>query len=355
MQKITVFGIIYLLIIQGCSFQGKDKKDPQENISNKEVKEEPSQKVADENHVLPTKIPEVLPGAPINAIDPLPFFPPYFGGGGGGRREKPAVCGNGKIERRETCDDGNKRSFDGCTSECEIEPLFSVAQGDDQLRIINHKTGETLCQRTITLSNFTIAGANALATNPVDGSLWAILRHTGQNGARVLVTIDPITGVATLVGTPAPTGIAGLAFDDTGVLYAVTGDGGTPSETLFTLDTTDASSTLFLTLGNGSDGEAIAFNLKDKYLYHSSGRFNGPAIFERINLDTLVITPLWTSTETEEISSLVYFGQLDSFFAGNIDFDYFKITSSGEQVLQGATDHLSKGLAFSSPENSCEE
>ncbi|MEW6203326.1 MAG: hypothetical protein AB1546_15210, partial [bacterium] len=36
------------------------------------------------------------------------------GGGGGGTPVATAVCGNGKIETGETCDDGNKTAGDGC-------------------------------------------------------------------------------------------------------------------------------------------------------------------------------------------------------------------------------------------------
>lgn len=34
----------------------------------------------------------------------------------------PAVCGNGKVEQGETCDDGNVVSGDGCASDCKREP-----------------------------------------------------------------------------------------------------------------------------------------------------------------------------------------------------------------------------------------
>ena len=42
-------------------------------------------------------------------------------------------------------------------------------------------------------------GANGLAVNPADGTLWAILKLSGQSG-RELVTLNPTTGVATSIG-----------------------------------------------------------------------------------------------------------------------------------------------------------
>lgn len=40
----------------------------------------------------------------------------------------PAVCGNGKLESNESCDDGNAVSGDGCSSTCQIEPQYTCPQ-----------------------------------------------------------------------------------------------------------------------------------------------------------------------------------------------------------------------------------
>jgi cysteine-rich repeat protein len=34
-------------------------------------------------------------------------------------------CGNGKLEPGEACDDGNVKSFDGCSSNCFVEQYFT--------------------------------------------------------------------------------------------------------------------------------------------------------------------------------------------------------------------------------------
>jgi cysteine-rich repeat protein len=36
--------------------------------------------------------------------------------------EKERKCGNGELDKGEECDDGNNKNFDGCNSECKIEP-----------------------------------------------------------------------------------------------------------------------------------------------------------------------------------------------------------------------------------------
>jgi fibro-slime domain-containing protein len=44
------------------------------------------------------------------------------GAGGAGGTTGAAICGNGKLESGETCDDGNNMPFDGCSSDCRSEP-----------------------------------------------------------------------------------------------------------------------------------------------------------------------------------------------------------------------------------------
>ena len=41
-----------------------------------------------------------------------------------------SVCGNGLLETGETCDDGNLRSFDGCSARCAAEPIAQTRCGD---------------------------------------------------------------------------------------------------------------------------------------------------------------------------------------------------------------------------------
>ena len=42
-----------------------------------------------------------------------------------GRAPDSVLCGNGILERSETCDDGNDASGDGCDKQCKVEPGFS--------------------------------------------------------------------------------------------------------------------------------------------------------------------------------------------------------------------------------------
>ena len=61
-------------------------------------------------------------------------------------------------------------------------------------------------------------GVTGMAAHPKDGTLWGITSEQSPNNPRSLVTIDPATGGATLVGE---LGVAGsdIAFDSKGTLY----------------------------------------------------------------------------------------------------------------------------------------
>jgi hypothetical protein len=182
---------------------------------------------------------------------------------------------------------------------------------------------------------------------------YALLR-VDSSSFRRLVTLDEWTGVATDVGDTVNR-FAGIVFDSDGMLYAVTGDGGGIPESLFILSTVDASSTLVVELGAGTDGETIAFNPEDGLIYHASGigtpnHPNGEQ-FETVDPDTLVVTnvPL-SGFDYEELTALTF---LDGgFYAGDlgdsaVDMPGFLfITTGGAVTFLGNMDHVSKGLVL---------
>jgi hypothetical protein len=229
--------------------------------------------------------------------------------------------------------------------------LYSISSIDDQLRVINPTTGATISSVTITLSGTTLMSGNGLATDPTTGKLWALLSLVGQTGRR-LVTIDPNTGVATSIGDTGDR-FAGLAFASNGTLYGVTGDGAIVPETLYTLNKINASKTFVRTLGNGDDGEAIAFNPTDGLIYHASGNDEigqslGPEVFETINpVSPFIITniPL-AGFEYSEITAFTHRGSENEFLMGDVLGSFAKITSNGSATFIGGMDHSSKGLTF---------
>ncbi len=130
----------------------------------------------------------------------------------------------------------------------------------------------------ITLPGATVRGATAMAKHPTTGTVYAVLKVESD---RVLATLDLATGNATSVG-PLGDKFSALAFTPDGAtLYGVTGDGAATPATLFTIDPQTAARTQIQSLGNGGDGEAIAFDGAGT-LHHWSG--NGTVVTETIQI-----------------------------------------------------------------------
>src|SRR5262249_23577881 len=161
---------------------------------------------------------------------------------------------------------------------------------------------------------------------------------------------------------------AGLAFNSNGILFAVVGDkknqpvAGLPPETLFALNTSNATPTQMLLLGRGNDGEAIGFNPNDGLIYHASGNDtsgNGcPSsstcveIFESVNPNTLAVTNIPLSGNYApftdnylEVAALTHVSG-NVLLLADINQKLYKITTAGVVTFVGSMDHVSKGLAF---------
>lgn len=236
--------------------------------------------------------------------------------------------------------------------------VYTIDHVAPVLRTIDPSTGTTTSSVAVTLAGETVKGGTGLAAHPATGELFALLKLTssvpGEPSSRGLVTIDPTTGAATLIGQTGAA-FAELAFDDSGILYGVTGDGDSTPETLFTLSTTDASTTFLATLGNGDDGEVIAFNPVDGLLYHASGlRELGPdgRILETVNLVGLGVSPVTLSgSPYVEAVGMTWSPDAGLFLLTSLDLDeisdeFFTLTASGEATFIATMDHMTGGIAF---------
>jgi len=238
-----------------------------------------------------------------------------------------------------------------------VSTLYSCVRGlsnDDNLYQINPETGaDAGGTQTITLAGQTVKGCNGLARDPTTGTCWIMINvQAGGAGSpvptgRILATIDESTGVATQIGIPG-IAFASIAFDSSGTLFGVTGDGATPSETLYMLSKTDATPTFFQTLGNGDFGEALAFNPNDGLMYHMSGT-DANKVFETINLGDMTVTNIPITGDVlcdVEAGALVHQSG-STFLQHNFTGDsLWSITDSGVCTFLGNMDHISKGLAF---------
>jgi hypothetical protein len=236
---------------------------------------------------------------------------------------------------------------DGAPTDAGPPPsgAYTISPYDDMVRQIDLSDGMTLSMTAITLAGFTVVGANGMAVNG-SGVVYVALRVEDDVGraTRRLVTLDVGTGIATDIGQ-LMNNVANIAFDGAGTLYAVTGEMGTTTETLFTVNTGDATMTMFLTLGNGDDGEAIGFNPIDGFLYHASGLTE--RVFESVNLGTMSVSGITlTGEDYGEATALVFDSGAGNFVGANIDGQIFRITTGGAVSGLIDLDHTAKGLAL---------
>lgn len=136
-------------------------------------------------------------------------------------------------------------------------------------------------------------------------------------------------------------------------LYGVTGNSAAFSETLFTIDTGTAAVSFLLPLGNGNDGESIAFNTADGLMYHWSGNGAPNQIMETINLGNGAITDITQDVsvyEPFEIFGSTYDAGTGSFLVTDISNNLARVTIGGVWSLIGALDDSDsqeyRGIAF---------
>ncbi len=218
--------------------------------------------------------------------------------------------------------------------------LLSIDGAANRLRVIDPESGATLASLAVTLAGETISGGNGLATHPLTGELWALLRLEDQDG-RELVTLDLVTGAANRIGNTGDR-FAGLAFDDSGSLYGLTGLGSQEPEALFVLSQTDAQPSFVLSLADDVGGEAIAF-APGGLLYHASGTGG----FESVDLDGPTVTDIGTCGDpATDAAALTYLDGDVLLLADRNNARLYSIDKAGRRAVVGPLDQFSKGLAF---------
>jgi len=224
--------------------------------------------------------------------------------------------------------------------------LFTVSPFTDQLYVTDTATMVQVSAQAITAPGYTISGCNGLAIQPCTGDVYVIFKDAAVTG-RLLGVLDTITAVITPIGNTGDN-VAGICFGAQNILYAVTGDGASTASTLHTVDLATATMTPFVTLGNGSDGESIAFNSDDGNIYHWSGL--GTTVMESIDTLTGNVTNIpMSGYGMSEVFGSMYMGN-NMFMIANISAEYILMDVSGFAVNTGivSIDNL-KGLVISSP------
>ena len=207
-------------------------------------------------------------------------------------------------------------AFVGSTLYSVEEVTLGSSGTPPNLYTVNPETGATLTTLPLSLSTGeSLLGGRGLATEPGTNQLWALLIVPGEtNNARRLVTINPLTGLATQKAK-IPGNFMDLAFDAAGTLYAIADNRPAPGVStvlparIYTVNKTTGSPTEFLDVSAGAvagqpnfrESETIGAGFSSDLLYHLSGQNKNTTcctknlLFESIHLttkDRTAISPL---------------------------------------------------------------
>lgn len=228
--------------------------------------------------------------------------------------------------------------------------LMTVSAQDDQLRTIDPSTGATIASVQMMIPGQPqILQAHGCAVDPTTEAVYAVVSLVAL-ATKNLLRVDPDTGICVDVGDTGEK-FAGIAFDSSGQLWGISGDGGLQPESLFKIDKNTAASTFVLALGGGGPGEALGFNPFDGKLYHGSGNGvpNDPiagTIYETIDPVTLQVTNIPLQT-----ANLIGIQSLTRLNASAMIFTDFglalmHLSTGGAITTLGTMDHLAKGFAW---------
>lgn len=166
--------------------------------------------------------------------------------------------------------------------------IYGASPFQDSLWAIDTTTFTVSDNFAPSLSGFTITGITGMAYDPATFQTYVIMKVSGVTG-RVLGTIDLSTGVCSQIGNLGDN-FSSIIFDRYGQLYGITGDGATVPESFFTIDKTNAFTSLVFGMGNGLDGEVLCYNRMDEHFYHWSG--NGTVVYEKWPATNLTYAPV---------------------------------------------------------------
>ena len=119
-------------------------------------------------------------------------------------------------------------------------------------------------------NNSQIIGFTGMAMNQMNSNVYVVAKS--QGGSRFLAKLDLATSVALKIGDLTDK-ISSISFSGDGALYGITGDGGSNPNRLYSIDLTNAELTEKADLSGDEDddGEALAFNTSDGFMYRMAG------------------------------------------------------------------------------------
>ena len=200
----------------------------------------------------------------------------------------------------------------------------------------------------VTLPGRFVFGAYGLATNPLTDELYGLLRTSPLDFSSdnlELVKIDPLTGNGVSVGIVSlDEDFAEIAFDNSAILFGITGKFSSNSNELHTISLIDASTNFVCSLIDNDDETVIGFNSNDGLIYHISGVPGSSGDVESVDVtlpNTCVITVIDVSGEITGNNPLGFTFDVanDKFLMSDENGELYelKITSSTTAFLDTST------------------
>ena len=250
--------------------------------------------------------------------------------------------------------------------------FYSIDRDAKALNIVDKTTAATVNTIPLSISlphafGPNGPGFNGLATDPTTGALYGIARLSGPdivdgNENRSLVTINPVTGQVTFVGSMGGA-FSSIVFDAAGRLYGSTGTGDTllRADALYTVDKGTGVATYVMDLyldpsvdNNGDPrGRAhnLAFNTDTGFLYHLT--FNRFSQIDLVLLTEIPVIVPQNNLRHHRASSGIVYDAVDDLFltpAGGPDNELWTLTltsaTTADRRFVDYMGHKTKGLAF---------
>lgn len=222
---------------------------------------------------------------------------------------------------------------------------FNNTVGSEGLFRLDRSTGAIVDEILITAPGFNITGAQGITRDPTTGQVYAILRAAAVAG-RLLARIDVHSGASVVIGNLGDN-FSSISFRGDGQLFGITGDGAAVPSTLYLVDKATATSVQVQTLGNGADGEVIAYHPPSNSFFHWSR-----GVFERISANapyTVTNVPI-TGPVGDEIFGAVWDPSIGQFLVHNIasSMDFWTSTGVRSNPQPATTDDV-RGMALLLP------
>ena len=206
-------------------------------------------------------------------------------------------------------------------------PLFGSSPFQDSLWAWDTTNFQIVYRSSpVPSSGGSITGMNGITVHPCTGEIFVICKQTAVTG-RTLGIFNPKNDTVSIIGNLGDN-FSSISFREDGTLFGTTGDGANVPETMYEIDVATAIPTLAVALGNGADGEVIAYNRDDDQMYHWSG--NGTVVYESFPATSpyTPILPISGSLGTGEIFGAVYTGG-GNFLISSINSDFRILSTTG--------------------------